>query len=79
MSEKDNKPSNQTDRPGLLSVLQSVVAAMFGVQSDAKRQVDFEKGHPAEYIFIGIIMVVIFILTIVWVVNSAIADYQAGG
>jgi hypothetical protein len=75
-------PHTVTDtnsRPGLFSVLQSVLAAMFGVQSEEKRQLDFEKGHPAEYIFVGIIMVVLFILTIIWVVNSAIADYQAGG
>ncbi len=66
-------------RPGIFSVLQSVLAAMFGVQSESKRKEDFEKGHPAEYIFVGIVMVIIFILTIVWVVNSAVSDYQAGG
>lgn len=84
MSEKNSftdheKSPEQPKRPGILSVLQSVLAAMFGVQSETKRKEDFEKGHPAEYILIGLIMVVIFILTIVWVVNSAINDYQAGG
>ena len=66
-------------RPGLLSVLQSVLAAMFGVQSEAKREEDFEKGNAADYVLVGIIMVVIFVLSIVWFVNSTIADYQAGG
>tara|TARA_B100002049_G_C15997886_1_gene340190 strand:- start:630 stop:884 length:255 start_codon:yes stop_codon:yes gene_type:complete len=80
----DNQQDKQTDsnndsdkKPGFFSVLQSVIAAMFGVQSDSKRQQDFEKGNAAEYIVVGIIMVVVFILTIMWVVNSAIDDYKA--
>ncbi len=64
-------------KPGFFGVLQSVLAAMFGVQSEAKREQDFANGNPAEFIFLGIIMVILFILTIVWVVNSAIADYQS--
>ncbi|NVJ49371.1 MAG: DUF2970 domain-containing protein [Gammaproteobacteria bacterium] len=51
---------------------------MFGVQSEQKRQQDFEQGSAPEYIFIGIIAVVIFVLSIIWFVNSTIASYQAG-
>jgi hypothetical protein len=82
--QQDDQLNNQSDhkknsdkKPGFFSVLQSVIAAMFGVQSDSKRQQDFEKGNAAEYIVVGIIMVVVFILTIMWVVNSAIDDYKA--
>ncbi len=79
MSEKlSNDNKSNLKKPGLFGVLQSVLAAMFGVQSESKREQDFEKGDAAEYIFIGIIMVIIFILTIMWVVNGAIADYNAG-
>ncbi|WMS86643.1 DUF2970 domain-containing protein [Pleionea litopenaei] len=65
-------------KPGLFGVIQSVLAAMFGVQSESKRQQDFENGSAAEYIFVGIIAVTLFVLGIIWYVNSAIADYQAG-
>ncbi len=47
-------------KPGFFGVLQSVLAAMFGVQSEAKREQDFANGNPAEYIFLGIIMVILF-------------------
>lgn len=79
MTDNSNNDPNfeSTKKPGFFSVLQSVLAAMFGVQSDKKRQQDFEKGNAGEYIFIGIIMVVVFILTIMWIVNSAIDDYKA--
>lgn len=81
MTDKSNNDSDSgsdsSRKPGFFNVLQSVLAAMFGVQSDKNRQQDFEKGSAGEYIFIGIIMVVVFILTIMWIVNSAIDDYKA--
>ncbi|MEE4244396.1 MAG: DUF2970 domain-containing protein [Kangiellaceae bacterium] len=70
--------NSEQKKPGFFSVLQSVLAAMFGVQSDSKRAQDFEQGNAADYIFVGIVMVIIFIASIMWYVNSAIADYQAG-
>lgn len=79
MSEQptETNPPN-SKKPGLFAVVQSVLAAMFGVQSEQKRQQDFEQGSAPEYIFIGIIAVVIFVLSIIWFVNSTIASYQAG-
>lgn len=70
-------PAESDKKPGIFGVLQSVLAAMFGVQSESKRQQDFEKGSAADYIFVGIIMVIIFVLSIIWYVQSTIADYQA--
>ncbi|NVJ59456.1 MAG: DUF2970 domain-containing protein [Gammaproteobacteria bacterium] len=76
-----NKPNNSSskkqNKPGIFGVLQSVLAAMFGVQSEAKREQDFEKGSAADYIFVGIIMAIIFVLSIIWFVQSTISDYQA--
>ena len=51
----------------LFKVVLSVIAAMFGVQSDKNRQRDFSRGRPAAYIIVGIMMTVLFILT-VWLV-----------
>lgn len=77
MSENSNQPSqpqNEKKSPGLLSILQSVLAAMFGVQSEEKRQQDFEGGHAGSYIFVGIVMVVIFVFTLIAIVNSILEN-----
>ncbi len=62
MSEPENNVS-------LFKVILSVLAAMFGVQSSKNRERDFAKGRPAAYIIVGIIMTVLFILTLVLVVK----------
>ncbi|TQV85332.1 DUF2970 domain-containing protein [Aliikangiella coralliicola] len=67
-SDKTSKP------PGVLGVFQSVIAAMFGVQSEEKRQQDFESGHAGNYIFVGVVMVVIFVFTLIAVVNAILEN-----
>ena len=60
--EPENKSTQQA--PSLLSVLGSVLASMFGVQSNKKREQDFTHGKPSQYIVIGLLMTVVFILSI---------------
>ena len=55
--------------PALLDVLGSVLASMFGVQSNRKRTEDFTHGKPSQYIVIGLIVTVLFVLTIYGVVK----------
>ena len=55
--------------PSLLSVLGSVLASMFGVQSSSKREQDFKHGKPAQYVIIGLLVTVVFVLTIWGVVS----------
>ncbi|MFC3034122.1 DUF2970 domain-containing protein [Pseudoalteromonas fenneropenaei] len=57
-----------------LSVMQSVLAAMFGVQSDAKRHQDFTAPHPLPYIIFGIILVVLFVLGLVYLVQLVLPN-----
>lgn len=52
-----------------LSVLQSTVAAAFGVQADRNRQRDFNSGKPWIFIVAGIIFVVAFVLAVYTVVQ----------
>jgi hypothetical protein len=68
---RDSETSSQEDNkhPGFLNVLQSVLAAMIGVQSEKKREKDFEGGYLGSYIFIGVVMTVLFVLSIVWFAN----------
>ena len=49
------------------SVLWSVLASMFGVQSNRRREEDFTHGKPSHYIMVGLLVTVVFVLT-VWAV-----------
>jgi len=55
--------------PSLLDVLGSVLASMFGVQSSRKREQDFVHGKPSQYIVIGLLVTLVFILVVWGVVN----------
>ncbi|MBT8120924.1 MAG: DUF2970 domain-containing protein [Gammaproteobacteria bacterium] len=67
-----NQESEQESRtPSLLGVFGSVLASMFGVQSSRKRHEDFSHGKPFQYIIVGLVMTVVFILT-VWGVVSIV-------
>ena len=60
--------SNQ-QQPSLIRVLGSVLASMFGVQSSRKREEDFVYGKPSHYIIVGLLVTVIFILSVWGVVQ----------
>jgi len=67
MKDNQNQPS-----PGIFSVLMSVLAAMIGVQSDKNRERDFKKGRASHYIIIGIVMTILFVFTLISIVNNII-------
>ncbi len=52
------------ETPSFIGVLGSVLAGMFGVQSNRKREQDFTHGKPSQYIVIGLLVTGVFILTI---------------
>jgi hypothetical protein len=60
---------NQGKTPSLLEVLGSVLASMFGVQSNRRREQDFVHGKPSQYIVIGLLVTLVFILAVWGVVN----------
>jgi len=60
---------NNQQQPSLISVLGSVLASMFGVQSSRKREEDFVYGKPSHYIIVGLLVTVIFILSVWGVVQ----------
>jgi hypothetical protein len=60
---------DQRMTPSLLEVLGSVLASMFGVQSNRRREQDFVHGKPSQYIVIGLLVTLVFILTVWGVVN----------
>jgi hypothetical protein len=75
--EREPKPvqdDNGDDTPsrGFLGLLQSTIAAIFGIQSDKNRQADFKKGDASQFIIMGIAAVVVIVVTMVIVVNSVL-------
>ena len=61
-------------RPGLFDVVKSVLAAMFGVQSEENRERDFKHGKASHFIAVGIAFTVIFVLVLISIVNSIVED-----
>jgi len=57
-------------KPGLIHVIKSVIAASIGVQSKKNREIDFEHGSLSNYLIIGFIATLLFILTIVFIVST---------
>lgn len=71
----DEQPPRQ--RPGLLAVVKSVLASFFGVQSERNRQRDFEHGNPAQFLVIGLMATLVFVL-VMWGVVSLILSAVKG-
>lgn len=56
-----------------MRVVLSILAAFFGVQSEANRRRDFADASPIPYIVTGIVGVVLFVLTLIWIVNQVLS------
>lgn len=75
MSQQEKSPS--TRRQSLFSVVGSVFASMFGVQSSKKREEDFKHGKISTYIAVGAVATILFILTIWGVVQLVVSVTQS--
>ncbi|WP_417666260.1 DUF2970 domain-containing protein [Pseudidiomarina sp.] len=74
-SEKhSDKTSDQTSKPGFFDIVISVLAALFGVQSDKNRQRDFNHGNPAIYVAVGAVFVILFVISLVLLVSWVVPD-----
>lgn len=68
-NRQDQKPKN----PGVLKIMQSILAGAFGVQSDKRRQEDFSSHSPLPYIVAGLLFTAGFVITLVIVVNVVLS------
>lgn len=50
--------------PTFWQMLQSVLAAAFGVQSERNRRRDFARGRPAQFIALGLLFTALFVLLV---------------
>ncbi len=60
-------------KPSLLDVVKSVLASFFGVQSDKNRKRDFEHGSPAQFIMVGLVLTILFIVGMIFIVKLILA------
>lgn len=61
-------------KPSLVDVIKSVLASFFGVQSDKNRQRDFQQGSPAQFIIVGLVLTVLFIVGMIFIVKLILAS-----
>ena len=66
-SEKDEQA------PSLLQVIGSVLAAFFGVQSSKNKERDFKHGNHRVFIAVGVMMTLVFLLSVYTVVRLVLA------
>lgn len=71
---RQEKAANKRKSPGVLKILQSVLAGAFGVQSSRRHEEDFSSHSPWPYIVAGIVFTLGFIgvlaLIVQWVLSS---------
>lgn len=56
----------------VLSFVQSVLASLVGIQSNKKREEDFNEGGLERMIYVGLGTLVLFVIIVVTAVNSAL-------
>lgn len=66
--------NDENQKLGLRQIFASVIASFAGVQSDERRQRDFSKGRPRDFIIVGLIITLVFILT-VWGVVELVTSF----
>lgn len=68
----DEQP--QDDKPGFWTVVVSVIAAAFGVQSSRNRERDFRQGSALPFIVGGLIFAVLFVIAVVLAVQLVLPE-----
>lgn len=79
MSEPSPTPPTEPrdpQAPGFAAAAASAAAAMFGVQSSKNHQRDFKQSSPGRLIFMGAVMVCVFVTCVLFAVRCSMQ--QAG-
>lgn len=66
--------SKDLPRPGVLKVMQSILAGALGVQSSKRHQEDFANPNPWVYIVGGLLFTALFIGGLMLLVNVVLAS-----
>ena len=70
----EDAPAASKGEVTFLTILGSVFAAFFGVQSNANRKRDFESGKFWHFFFAGLLFVCVFLSCVYLLVNYIIAS-----
>ena len=74
--EQHDKQGQQLEKPNILQVFLSVLAALFGVQKNAIRERDFKKGSAVDFIAVYVVLVIAFVIGMIMVVNTVISSVK---
>lgn len=66
------KSGGTSSGPSLGRVFGSVLASLFGVQSGRNRERDFTQGRPWVYVVVGLVVTVVFVLSVWFVVKMVL-------
>ncbi len=69
MANPENTPPEAETRISFWQLMKSTMSAFFGVQSNANRERDFKHGKLSHFIWMGLILGLLFVLTLVGVVQ----------
>ncbi|WP_339767451.1 DUF2970 domain-containing protein [uncultured Paraglaciecola sp.] len=61
-------------KSGLWDVVKSVAASVFGVQSSANRERDFQQQSFVPFVVVGVIFFIILIVSLILIVSVVIPD-----
>ena len=64
----------KTKKPGIGSLIKSILAAAIGVQSNKNRERDFQEGSPLAFIIGGFVFALLFIATVATVVGLVLSN-----
>ncbi len=67
--QREQSGSDDSGRLSLWQVICSVFAAGFGVQSKENKVRDFSRGRPHQFIVVGILFTVAFMLGLIAIIN----------
>ncbi len=72
-SENPKTTQGKPGQPGVLKIMQSILAGAFGVQSDKRRQEDFSSHSPWPYIIAGLLFTAAFVVGLILIVQAVLA------
>lgn len=64
-----SEENKKTEKLSLLQVFGSVTSSFLGVQKNATRERDFKRGRARDFIIVGVILTLLFILAVWGVVQ----------
>ena len=71
-----NQKQDQEKKPKLRTLVLSLLAAGFGVQSDKNRQRDFTHGSPLAFIIGGLLFTLLFIAGVATIVGVVLSNHS---